>query len=61
MKKIISMVMMRQNVCEMPQMVELAHKAGADQVVFLNLNPNLIIGNAGDVMLHYPKVTEYYP
>ena len=59
-KKIISMVMMRQNVCEMPQMVELAHKAGADQVVFLNLNPNLIIGNAGDVMLHYPKVTEYY-
>ncbi|WP_337606459.1 radical SAM protein [Claveliimonas sp.] len=59
-KKIISMVMMRQNVCEMPLMVELAHKAGADQVVFLNLNPNLIIGNAGDVMLHYPKVTEYY-
>lgn len=59
-RKILSMVMMRQNVCEMPEMVELAHKAGIDQVVFLNLNPNLIIGNGRDVMIHYPKVAEYY-
>lgn len=59
-KKIISMVMMRQNVCEMPAMVELAAAVGADQVVFLNLNPNLIIGNMQDVMLKYPKVAEYY-
>ena len=59
-KKIISMVMMRQNVCEMPELVELAHEVGADQVVFLNLNPNLIIGNAQDVMLNYPKTAQYY-
>ena len=59
-KKIISMVMMRQNVCEMPELVELAHEVGADQVVFLNLNPNLIIGTAQDVMLNYPKTAQYY-
>ena len=59
-KKIISMVIMRQNVCEMPEMVALAQKVGIDQVVFLNLNPNLIIGNLQDVMFLYPKVVEYY-
>ncbi|MBQ9986609.1 MAG: radical SAM protein [Oscillospiraceae bacterium] len=59
-KKIMSMVMMRQNVCEMPQLVELAHSVGIDQVVFLNLNPSLIIGNMQDVMLNWPKVAEYY-
>lgn len=59
-KKVISMVMMRQNVCEMPELVELAHKVGINQVVFLNLNPNLIIGNTRDEMHNYPKVAEYY-
>lgn len=58
--KIISMVIMRQNVCEMPELVELAHKVGANQVVFLNLNPSIIIGNFNDVMINYPKVVEYY-
>lgn len=58
--KIISMVIMRQNVCEMPELVELAHEVGAKQVVFLNLNPNIIIGNFHDVMSNYPKVVEYY-
>ena len=58
--KIISMVIMRQNVCEMPDLVELAYQVGAEQVVFLNLNPNIIIGNLNDVMSNYPKVVEYY-
>lgn len=59
-KKIISMVIMRQNVEEMPEMVELAHKVAIDQVMFLPLTPNLIIGNGRDVLTNYPKVLEYY-
>ncbi len=59
-KKIISMVIMRQNVCEMPEMIELAHRYGVDQVVFLSLNTNLIIGNLRDSLQYYPKVTKYY-
>lgn len=59
-KKIISVVVMRQNVCEMPEIVELAHKVAIDRVDFFALTPNLIIGNGGDVMTNYPKVLEYY-
>lgn len=59
-KKIMSMVIMRQNVCEMPELVKLAHDTDIDQVVFLNLNPNLIIDNLRDVMIHYPRTVEYY-
>jgi MoaA/NifB/PqqE/SkfB family radical SAM enzyme len=59
-KKIISMVIMRQNVCEMPEMIDLAHQYGVDQVVFLSLNTNLIIGNLRDSLLYYPKVAKYY-
>ncbi|MCH5161958.1 MAG: UbiA family prenyltransferase [Clostridiales bacterium] len=59
-KKIICMVTMRQNVCEMPEIVELAHDAGVGQVTFLTLTPNFTIGNFGDAMSNYPKVLEYY-
>ncbi len=58
--RIISVVIMRQNVCEMPDMVELAHNVGAKQVVFLNLNSSILIGNQDDALANYPKVLEYY-
>lgn len=57
---IFSMVIMRQNVCEMPDLVKLAYDVGVNQVVFLNLNPSIIIGNQNDVMTNYPKAFEYY-
>ena len=58
--KIISMVIMRQNVEEMPDMIKLAHDVGAQQVVFLSLYSSIVIGNQADVMANYPKVVEYY-
>lgn len=59
-KKILTMVIMRQNVKEMPMVVDLAHEVGVDDVTFMSLYPNLVIGNGNDSMDHYPKVLEYY-
>lgn len=56
----IATVVMRQNICEMPAMVELAHEAGASVITFMTLNSNLIIGNDTDRMVHYPHVLEYF-
>ena len=59
-RKHIATVIMRQNVHEMPQMVELASKAGASIITFMTLNANIIINNQKDEMCNYPKVLEYY-
>ena len=56
----IASVVMRQNVREMPALVELAHEAGASIITFLTLNANIIIGNDADRMVHYPRVLAYY-
>lgn len=59
-RKHIATVIMRQNVHEMPQMVELAYQAGASIITFMTLNSNIVIQNQVDEMCHYPKVLEYY-
>lgn len=59
-RKHIATVIMRQNVKEMPQMVELAYEAGAKVITFMTLNANAIIQNFHDEMCNYPKVLEYY-
>lgn len=59
-RKHIATVIMRQNVKEMPNMVELAVEAGAKVITFMTLNANIIIGNMKDEMSNYPKVLEYY-
>lgn len=59
-RKHIATVIMRQNVHEMPQMVELAYRAGASIITFMTLNSNIVIQNQADEMCHYPKVLEYY-
>lgn len=59
-RKHIATVIMRQNVREMPQMVELASQAGASIITFMTLNANIIINNQHDEMCNYPKVLEYY-
>ena len=56
----IATVVMRQNVHEMPQMVELASEAGANIITFMTLNSNIIINNQQDEMCNYPRVLEYY-
>lgn len=59
-RKHIATVIMRQNVHEMPEMVELAYEAGANIITFMTLNSNIIIQNSIDEMSRYPKVLEYY-
>lgn len=59
-RKHIATVIMRQNVHEMPQMVELASRAGASIITFMTLNSNIVIRNQQDEMCRYPKVLEYY-
>lgn len=59
-RKHIATVIMRQNVQEMPQMVELASQVGASIITFMTLNANIIINNQQDEMCNYPKVLEYY-
>ena len=59
-RKHIATVIMRQNVMEMPKMVELAAKYGASVITFMTLNSNIIINNSKDEMNSYPLVLEYY-
>lgn len=59
-RKHIATVIMRQNVKEMPQMVELAYEAGAKVITFMTLNANIIIQNSHDEMCNYPNVLAYY-
>ena len=59
-RKHIAMVVMRQNVHEMPKMVEIAYQAGAKIINFMSLGTNIIIENEQDSVFHYPKVLEYY-
>lgn len=59
-RKHIAAVVMRQNVEEMPLLVELASWAGASIITFMTLNSNIIIGNQKDEMHNYPSVLEYY-
>lgn len=59
-RKHIATVIMRQNVKEMPMMVELAHEAGANIITFMTLNANIIIQNSQDEMCNYPNVLQYY-
>jgi MoaA/NifB/PqqE/SkfB family radical SAM enzyme len=59
-RKHIASVIMRQNVKNMPNLVELAKLYNANIITFMTLNSNIIIGNGNDEMHHYPKVLEYF-
>lgn len=56
----MTVVSMRQNVKELPQMVELAAELGFQQIVFSQLCPDVLIGNQMDALEHYPNVAQYY-
>lgn len=59
-RKHLTMVVMRQNVSQMKDIVHMASEYGIDQVSFSNLSPNMIIGNEKDVMTNYPRVLRYF-
>ncbi|MEE1086819.1 MAG: radical SAM protein [Schaedlerella sp.] len=59
-RKHLTMVVMRQNVHHMEEIIEIAAEHGIAQVSFSNMWPNMIIGNAKDVMTNYPDVLRYF-
>ena len=59
-KKKINMVIMRQNIHEMCQMVELGAKMGIDTISFSHLQPDPYLCNYKDGMYNYPNVLNYY-
>lgn len=52
--KTMATVMMRQNIEQLPEMVEFAAKSGFEEIIFSNLGPSLLVGNEKDNTSHYP-------
>lgn len=53
-------VVMKQNVEELPHLVELAAALGFQKIVFSQLCPDVRIGNQQDSLQYYPNVADYY-
>ena len=52
--KTMATVMMRQNLEQLPEMVEFAAKFGFEEIIFSNLGVSLLVGNEKDNTSHYP-------
>lgn len=52
--KVMASVLMRQNIEQIPQMVEFAAQYGFQEIVFSNLGTSLIVENEMDNISHYP-------
>lgn len=53
-------VVMRQNVTQLPQIVELAHELGCAKVIFLDLNTSQLLQNTNDCARNFPVTACYY-
>lgn len=53
-------VVMRQNIEELPQIVELAADLGCDKVVMLDLNMSELLQTQNDTLMGFPRVAAYY-
>jgi len=53
-------VIMRQNIRELPDIVDIAGRAGIKKAIFMNINTNPIIANEHDSMRNYPTILYYY-
>ncbi len=53
--KIMTTVVMRQNLAELPQMVDFAADLGFAEIIFSNLGTSLLVGNERDNVTHYPN------
>lgn len=52
--KTMASVLMRQNLEQLPEMVEFAAKYGFSEIIFSNLGTSLIVGNDFDSISHFP-------
>lgn len=53
-------VVMRQNILQLPKIVELAANLGCDKVVLLDLNTSKLLQNQDDSIKSFPKIAAYY-
>lgn len=52
--KTMASVLMRQNIEQLPEMVQFAAEYGFNEIIFSNLGTSLIVGNEKDNISHYP-------
>ncbi len=52
--KVMASVMMRQNLEQLPEMVEFAYEYGFSEIIFSNLGVSMLVGNEMDNVSHYP-------
>lgn len=56
----MAVVVMRQNLCEIPQIVELAAELGFQEVLFVDITSQMLLENNIDCLTNYPATTSYY-
>ena len=56
----MAVVVMRQNILQLPDIVELAANLCFDKVVLLDLNTSRLLGNQDDTVRSFPHAAEYY-
>lgn len=57
--KVLSFVIMRQNISQISGMVEFAHRYGFDEVIFSNMMPSAALDNDFDAPVHYGSAVKY--
>ena len=58
-KKIMTFVIMRQNINQIATMVEFAAKYGFEEIIYSNMSPSIALGNENDAPSHYKKAVKY--
>lgn len=58
-KKLLMVVIMRQNIHQLEEFVPFAKKYGFSEVVFSNMMPSIALGNESDSPLHYEEAVKY--
>ncbi len=53
-------VVMRQNILQLPKIVELAADLGCDKAILLDLNTSQLLQNQDDTIKSFPKIAAYY-
>lgn len=58
-KKILTFVIMRQNISQIAGMVEFASKYGFEEIIYSNMLPSVALGNEDDSPIHYMEAVKY--
>lgn len=58
-KKIMTFVIMRQNISQIAGMVDFAAKYGFEEIIYSNMLPSIALGNEDDSPIHYKEAVKY--